>query len=376
MFLFNSGPALADSFLDIMGRSDNYGTSSRPKIYLFSGTMPNSIADLPYDVNYCPAVSEAAEACIVALANTLPNSNQKQIIEADHFMTIMPIKRSVWDERRQAYRLAPKYQGRYDLSRKILDEFPDWHQTNGYQRGDPNHEYYAEGSGLVSHQWQSYYGDYTWHNDRRENNSNANFYGLRYGGRYSFAGNNGVYMEFEQDVEVTAVDFWQWGGTTRTSYNVVFEYFDEVAGEWVAINSGDDPAVNSTGFNQDKEFVWTLPIPVTAKKFIFSGENTGSDAWYIREVSLLGTAEPYNTGTVDITWAMITPHWWDIYSNRFLESNTSSFTELGRHPVMICDVGGPTDSDKLVTLNQATGLPGFFNPKLLNFNLDFEEPGV
>lgn len=375
MFLFNANTALARSFVDGMGRSDSLGNSSSlPMIYLYEGPMPATLDDVPFDIQDFREASRNAITGMILYLDHLPNNTQKHIVEGDHRNNTMPIKRSVWDNRRSMYRLAPKLAARYDLSPEIKNEFPTFHEDKGYSRPDEI-EYYPYGSGMLSNRNQYYRGDLTWMNDRRTN-VDVGYYGLLYGNRYSYSNNTGVYHEFEQDVTVDAVEFWQFSNTSRTSYHVTFEYFDEVAGEWVAVRSQDDPAVNTTGFNQDKEFVWTLPAPVTAKKFIFSGDNTGNDAWYIREVSLLSNTEPYNNTTAAITWGLMYPGLINMYDGRFYEYYTDSYSEQGRWPVMMFDVGGPGSGDKIMTVNQAENLPGFFNVSCLNFNVEFEEPQV
>lgn len=363
--------------MDIMGRADNFSSGSiYPFVYLYEGTMPETMEDIPFDVNSGEQCSKNAIASFKTTLGLLPNPDQKNILEGDYLHNTMPVKKSVWDIRRQMYRVAPKYMIRYDLGSQILLERPNWFAENSYSRGEDNHNYYSEGNGLTSHNWQQYYGDYLWHNDRRLNNPNSNFYGLAYSSRTPLTTRQGIYMEYEQDVTIDAVDFWQNSNTSRTSYHVTLEYFDETAGQWVQVRSLNDPAVNTTGFNQDKEFVWTLPESVTAKKFIFSADDTGSSGWYMREVSLLSNTEPYNNTLANITWALVVPGLTDIRSGRFYENRTDSFTQQGRYPVLLCDVGGPEQADSLITVNQATDLPGFFNVTCLNLNLEFEDPGV
>lgn len=368
MFLLNTGPALADSFLDIMGRADDYNQASKPMVYLFSGPIPASLEDIPFDIQHGSAISANAEAAMRITCDALVSPDQKNIVEGDHYQTWVPIKRSVWDIRRSLWRLASKYQYRYDLwgstDRGIYLEIPSALDT--WQRLD-EYNYRAEGDGLTSHVYQSYWGDLKWYNGRAENEATG-WYGSVAGGRYPVSYNHGQAMEFDQDVTVTAVEFRQHSNTTYTSNQISLEYWDETAGEYVQIVE--------SGFNSENEYLWVLPEPITSKKFIFSGVDTGKNNWYLKYVSLMSDVEPYNTDTVDLTWALVVPGLYNMYGNAFYESNTESHTEKGRHPVLMCEVGSPRDGEHFLTLNATKNLPGYFNPKCLNFNLEFEDPGV
>jgi hypothetical protein len=360
MFTYNVGNVLARSIQDYMGRQDSLSNSLiQSSVYFYTGAVPDTFDDVPFDLNPNDISRNAIAMSSMNLTHVAAQDvNLRSVIEGNHRACFMPVKHSVWDTRRQKYRVAPRYAMREDLS----DVYRDTVSSSTYESRITSTLDRTLGD-------QFYFGDLTWHNERRENNS-IGFYALNYAGRYPLSERRGLYFEYEQDVTIDAVDFWQFADSRYTGAQITIEYWDptllEGAGDWVATTS-------DAIYDADKEFVWDLPVPITSSRFKVSTPNTGSSAWHIREISLLSSTEPFNVVTADITWALVVPGWVNARANGFSKAITDSYSQEGTFPYLICDVGQPGD-DTLITLNQARNLPGFFNPKILNFSLEFEDP--
>lgn len=362
MFSFNVGNALAQSVRDIMGRQDNFSSGTVAfNTYYFTGPVPATIEDISFDLDPMGISRNSIALSVVDIRHQEQTANGvlRNVLEGSNRITIIPVKKSVWDDRRQKYRLAPNYLARYDLSDVYRDEVnsaPYESRNTATQSFDLTYQYY--------------YGDLVWNNERRENNASVGYYAMNYGNRYAWLNDQGAFFEFGSAVTVDSVELWQYADTRYTSATIILDWWDtslnEGAGGWVRV---DSPAT----FNADKEFLWELAAPVTSTRFRVSGADTGQQPWHIREISLLSSTEPYNVETVDITWALVIPYWTGLYNIPFYWNRTDSATQQGSYPMILCDVGQPGD-DTLIILNQARNIPGFFNPKVLNFSLEFEDP--
>lgn len=351
MFLFNSDTSLMRS---IFLRTDN-----DPLIYLFSGSVPDTIGDVPFNIQNLEEVSRNAEAMLRYQSNVVDSDTEKKsLLEGDHGICHMPIKRSVMDVQRGMYRLAPRYQGRYLNSLEYSNEFPtnrdDWFEP---LNGEPDQD------DLFGLNYQVYYGDYGWRNERVEGNTYAANYSMLASNRFPFANDNGILMEFEQPVEVTHLEVWQAFDHRYTAPVFNIETFNAGTGLWEVAATVDVP-------DNDQNNIAPLSVPITADKFIVSAVDTGSLNWYYRHISLLSTTAPYNVETVDLTWGLMYP--WDGGLNAFGVDRgmTASFNDIGRWPVLMMSVGEVRDADAALILNRSRGLPGFFNPKMLNFTLN------
>jgi hypothetical protein len=349
MFLFYSDTALLRSMLRI--------SDDEPTLYLFSGAVPDTLNDVPFNIHNLAEVSKNAEAMLYYRANVIDSDAEKSsLFEGDHGFCHMPIKRSVMDQQRGIYRLAPRYQGLYEFSPEYLNEFPEytdgWHDAANLEEND------TQLNGLL----RQSYGDWFWKNERDENNtSNTDLSRSSTLSRFGLADNHGQYMEFEQPVEVTHIEIWQALDTRYTSDEWYIETINETTGEWEIVHT-------LNGLNNDDVNFIELPSPVTADKFIISHANTGTNHLQLRHISLMSTTEPYNVETVELTWALMYPRRLRIDS--FLRSNTDSFNEAGNNAVMLLNVGEVRDADVAVVLNRTRNLPGYFNPKLLNLTFN------
>ncbi|SBV38359.1 hypothetical protein BN7874_190 [Phage NCTB] len=380
MLTFKTGPSLAKSALEIMGSSDSFSDTRKVfACYLFSGPVPNSLDEVPFSVQNPFDISRNCVAMSFA-AMYQKTGEDANILEGDHSLNAVPVKRSAMDVRRGRYRLAPEYLARYDLSPEFLNEFPSSDPASSTYYGlfpdqSPGELDY---SGINSYRWQMHFGDLAcWYNERYSGtpgNLGRDWtnYGSLYSGRYALSNDQGVFMEFDQDVTVDALEIYQYSNTSYTSAQWALEYYDEETSSWVQHYINDTSEIN---FNADKEFFVEIP-PITAKKFILSGVNTGNSYNYIRHVSLLSTLEPYNTAPLDITWALVLPAPINLRESIFARANTESHSEVGKLPVMLCSVGDALDQDHLLVLSKSTGLPGYFFPRILNINFEFIEPEV
>lgn len=378
MLTFKTGPSLAHSTLIFMGSRDSVNDARKNfSCYLFSGPVPASLDDVPFDIHNPFELSRHAEAMTLASMNQ-KTEEDAATLQGDHSVCAIPVKRSVLDTRRNAYRLAPRYTARYDLCPEILIEDPGYGTPASRPHLFPNQSPgELDQNSIDSYRYQFYYGNMAnWYNEKYSgspgnNGNNWSEYGVVLSGRYGLSNNQGIFMEFEQDVTVDAFELRQYSNTSYTSAQWTLEYWDEDTSSWVAHFTNDTNEVN---LNSDQEFYVPIP-PITASKFILSPVNTGANNCYIRHASLLSNSAPYNVETVDLTWALIYPTCVDI-SSPFTRSETESYSQVGRLPIMMTSVGDVSNSDHTIVLGKATGLPGYFFPRILNLNFEFSEPEV
>lgn len=374
MFTFSSKPSFSHSFEDMFTSYDSTTGRDRSYVYLFSGPVPQTLNEIPWDIQnvYDTDRNSIAQIMISGKVREVPNADT---YEAFHNVNVVPIKSSHWDLRRKCWRLFAKTQGRYELHQDYLEANPDRADSSDRYSLKPGSENELSLSNIQHHRWITYFGSFTYYNERYtgspgiQGDSYYN-YGLNFGGRYALSDDTGVYMDFGTDVTVDKLELYSHGSTSYTSTIVVVEVWDEDSSQWLEHWRNDGATIS---FNSESEVFVDIP-QVTARKFKVSAENTGRYGWNIKHVALLSSVEPVGAqDRHDITWALVYPHAFDNRANDFPRAYSSSETTVGRFPILMCSVGDITDSNHMLTLNKARDLAGGSFVRCNSFNLKFSE---
>jgi len=353
---------------------DSTSGRDRSYVYLFSGPVPQSLSEIPWDIQnvYDTDRNSIAQVMISGKVREVPNADT---YEAFHNLNVVPVKGSHWDIRRKCWRLFSKTQGRYELHQDYLELHPDRADSSDRYSLKPGSEDELSLSNIQHHRWITYFGSFSYYNERYAGSpgirgDNYANYGLNFGGRYPLSDDTGVYMDFGTDVTVDKLELYSHGSTSYTSTIVAVEIWDEENSQWVEHWRNDGTTIS---FNSESEVFVDIP-QVTARKFKVSAENTGRYGWHIKHVSLLSSVEPTDAqDTHDITWALVYPHAYDNRANDFPRVYASSETTVGQFPILMCSVGDITDSNHMLILNKARNLAGGSFVRCNSFNLKFSE---
>ena len=374
MFTFSSKSSFAHSFSRFFTSYDSTGGRDRSYVYLFSGPVPQSLEEIPWDIQnvYDTDRNSIAQVMISGKVRELPNADTH---ESFHNLNVVPVKSSHWDLRRKCWRLYAKTQGRYELHTDYLEANPDRADESDRYSLKPGSENELSLNDVQHHRWITYFGSYSYYNERYigtpgiQGDTWAN-YGLNFGGRYSLSDDTGLYMDLGKDVTVDKLEVYSHGSTPYTSGVVVVEVWDETNSVWVEHWRNDESVVS---FNVESDIIVDIP-QVTARKFKVSGVNTGRYSWHIKHISLLSSVEPDDAqDTHDITWALVYPHAYENRTDDFPRVYTSSETQVGRLPILMCSVGDITDSNHMLILNKARDLDGGSIVRCNSFNIKFSE---
>lgn len=373
MYIFGSKTSFSRSFETFFSSYDSTTSRDRIQAYLFTGPVPETINDIPWDIQNVYDTDYNSIAQVMMIGSVRPN-DKSGTYEAFHNLNTVPVKHSHWDRRRKCWRLMAKTQARNDLHPFFLEMQPERATTDRVGLL-PNQGADLERDNIDYLRWSYYFGSATYYNERYTGEPGIRGdvwkdYGLVFGSRYPLAYDTGVYFDFGTEVTVDKLEVYSHGSTSYTCAVVVVETWDETNKVWVEHWRNDTSEVS---FNVQAEILVDIP-QVTARRFRVSGVDTGRYGWYIKHISLLSTVEPADSNdTSDITWALIYPMGFDNRAADFDRRTTQSETQIGRLPILKCSVGDISDPNHVLLLNKAKNMKGGTDVRCTVFNLQFSE---
>ena len=187
MFTFSSKPSFSHSFENMFTSYDSTTGRDRSYVYLFSGPVPQSLSEIPWDIQnvYDTDRNSIAQVMVSGKVREVPNADT---YESFHNLNVVPVKGSHWDMRRKCWRLFSKTQGRYELHQDYLEANPNRADSSDRYSLKPGSDDELSLSNIQHHRWITYFGSFSYYNERYTGSpgirgDNYANYGLNVGGR-------------------------------------------------------------------------------------------------------------------------------------------------------------------------------------------------
>lgn len=353
MFLFNESPGIQQSIEHNFFGLDHQRSDRGSPCFFFSGPIPNSINDLPFDLgNPIEMVRNSVGHILLEWGIDIENrrfnyenplvdfNNQSQHLFKQHY----------FDDIRSMWRLMPKLVARefniesFDRTdtQSVDDAYRDCTTYSVTTQNDPN-------------QFQP-------------GNTINQFYFSR--NRYPY--NEPLIVEYEQQVTLDLIAFQQThSGSLYDNTGMTIEMWDpslnEGAGDWT-----NSQSISYGGGNTQNEVDLT-GRGLTSTKFRVFGNDTGSRGWIMKYFAFFSNTEP-TVVPFDATWALLGTMYHGIVSlhtgndYNFAQTNIDSAYDVPSFPYALISLGDAGTEGSML-LQQKNGIDGkvFINPRILTF---------
>lgn len=399
MYSIGSTTTMAESyrnnFLQTYSGWAHYGF-----LALFTGPVPNSHAEIPFDSGNPLEVFRNMEGGLEFSADLLRDDNTRMRYLATPGCTHIPSRLPYLEQQYDKWSYTPRVQ---------MMEWAYWDMVNGNYEGLKDTQ-----SGFISgypgYMQRSYYLNacyqgmsYYW-NKNRTRDFNIRSLGFGNYGRYNYYGNSNrnigniwpLVLEFDEEITVDSLEYYRgwFSGNGNSAAQVTIDVWDATAnggeGDWLQheivplVESGTETPIQYT----------ELTTEVTGSRFRLSFGDTASSTLHFSWIRLMSSTPPLvvTQTSVDYTWGLVIPYHIDMHAFSYFV-DTSDASTVGQNAVrvimstadgtveepnpdsqkvgsLLVDVGGPHDNTT-VRLTKATGVAQGEVPELLSFITEF-----
>lgn len=399
MYTLLTGAALFSDWTHL--RTENItGNISRNLLYGFTGAVPTSFSEIPFDTSNPFELMRNCETAIQFQTNLSADSNGgMNRAQGQHLRTHIPTKQPYLDPTYNKWSISPKailpeqfWQD--DRNGNIDNEESTWGNDSGvnvYSLTVKNtlkwdYRYNAMCLGL-NHFWNKYRVRDRLLDLQNPINPYDNL-GYDYysewplGGRYPY--NWPMVQEFEEEITVDSFDYFRgwYSGNQNSPTSVTLDRWDEATETWV-----DEQTIS---IDESAEIQYQdLAVAMTGRVFRFRFGDTGGSNLYFGYFRLLTSTPPTARPSTDITWGLVCPYsqgmsGFDDFLDRYSYSTSTRefFTVQNQYPnpalrnkqvpMLLVDIGDSRNPGT-TTLTQSTGVEPGTVPELLDFVIDFND---
>lgn len=398
MFSFALAPSMRESW----GSQFLLGgvTSPNGMICYFTGAVPQSIAEIPFDTQNIYEVAKNMEGCLRYTSTKQSDSTTGRVkYLATQDRTYVGTKMPYFEQDTQKWSYTPKL----IVIEQIWDDIRNGNFDNltgstlwGTSLTGSFHNYLQ----LDYHMSLVSMGlNYQWNKFRTRDFAIRNFTDYGYYSYYGVSSSRNagniypLVYEYDEAISVDSFEYyrgWFTGDTNSAAYVDIFYWDDtllEGAGDWVL---SERVTLAEGGTESPLQFA-TLVNPITSRAFKLSFGDTASSTLHFAYLRFLSNTSPTTPRTsTDITWGLVIPSqvsttttvnpFTNVYEfnrvrprheDNFIVNEKTSYKGQHQMPVLLVDVGGPHDSDRTVNLTKANNVQPGDVPELLNFIIEF-----